>query len=832
MKFIMIKKYKDKILAGAFVMTLALFGFVLSTNNAYAATCTAAATGNWNTVGTWSCGHVPLAADDVVINSGATVTVDTTAVANTVTINAAAVANGLTIASPNSLTVTGAVTMNAATAAVASTLAVGTGTLSAASIAIPGSVTATQNTIVSVGTTGTITTTGSITFSGGPAQAQLNLTGNAIVNVGGDLTSGGTLAGGTSTINFTGAGAQAVGTYTTYNNVGKTGAGTATMSGTTTFGGTLSVTAGTLDTASSVSTVTGATTVATGGTLMFSNVAGVKTFTGSVTVNAGGIWNETAAVLPTFGGSLTNNGTFTALAGIHTFTAVGTHNLAGTLAIPNLDIAGAGVVTNNGTLTVANALSTSATGGFTQGAAGVLNLGGVTNTAGLNAGAAGNIVNYTALGPQTVMASGGGYSNINLNGSGTKTIGAGLTIGANTSIATGVIANLTGASTSNTLSLGGIGQAAGVFNLASTPAFFAGTGGLTVATSNSAGQGTATINGAANATVTTGTSNTFTVVLTVGAAGITAAATNPTFTIPTGFTAPNAAPVANAGLVLVDGNWSVSALGGTCAVGQVGPTGAALQVITVDVTAACVAGNTITLTYKGTSSTVGAATPLVIATDDAAAGTGVLPIATPPTITVAAVPVPVVINGSHGGGGFRRVVAPVVSGSIVGCGAMTSGFSPVTGASCIGNVVTLPTFIPGCGNLNVGFSTVTGQSCANNATFQQTPIPGCGNSNTGFSTVSGVSCAGNPVSVNIAGTGVDDFNFGTANLLSGSKGEEVVELQTFLNRFNNAGLATDGDFGPKTKLAVMKWQSGHNLVSDGVVGPKSKAEMQSWASTH
>jgi peptidoglycan hydrolase-like protein with peptidoglycan-binding domain len=147
-------------------------------------------------------------------------------------------------------------------------------------------------------------------------------------------------------------------------------------------------------------------------------------------------------------------------------------------------------------------------------------------------------------------------------------------------------------------------------------------------------------------------------------------------------------------------------------------------------------------------------------------------------------------------------------------------------------VVTVPTFIPGCGNLNVGFSTVTGQSCANNATLQQTPIAGCGNSNTGFSTVSGVSCAGNPVSVNIAGTGVDDFNFGTANLLSGSKGEEVVELQTFLNRFNNAGLATDGDFGPKTKLAVMKWQSGHNLVSDGVVGPKSKAEMQSWASTH
>lgn len=68
------------------------------------------------------------------------------------------------------------------------------------------------------------------------------------------------------------------------------------------------------------------------------------------------------------------------------------------------------------------------------------------------------------------------------------------------------------------------------------------------------GQGTATIDGGANVTVAQSTSHKFTVVLTIGTSGITADAQNPTFTIPTGFTAPNAAPVANAGLVVADGN--------------------------------------------------------------------------------------------------------------------------------------------------------------------------------------------------------------------------------------------------------------------------------------
>jgi N-acetylmuramoyl-L-alanine amidase len=50
-----------------------------------------------------------------------------------------------------------------------------------------------------------------------------------------------------------------------------------------------------------------------------------------------------------------------------------------------------------------------------------------------------------------------------------------------------------------------------------------------------------------------------------------------------------------------------------------------------------------------------------------------------------------------------------------------------------------------------------------------------------------------------------------------SKGERVKELQRLL------GLKDDGDFGPKTKEAVIKFQNDKKLTVDGVVGPKTWA---------
>jgi uncharacterized repeat protein (TIGR01451 family) len=152
------------------------------------------------------------------------------------------------------------------------------------------------------------------------------------------------------------------------------------------------------------------------------------------------------------------------------------------------------------------------------------------------------------------------------------------------------------------------------------------------------GEGTATIDGSANVTVTRATSHKFTVVLTVGVSGITANAQNPTFTIPAGFTPPDAAPVANAGLVVADGNWSVTAAGGTCTVETptAGLTVAVGQVITVDVTTTCTVAvpDTITLTYQGQSAVAMGATPLNIGTADDIGWGAVTYISDPPTITV------------------------------------------------------------------------------------------------------------------------------------------------------------------------------------------------------
>lgn len=56
-------------------------------------------------------------------------------------------------------------------------------------------------------------------------------------------------------------------------------------------------------------------------------------------------------------------------------------------------------------------------------------------------------------------------------------------------------------------------------------------------------------------------------------------------------------------------------------------------------------------------------------------------------------------------------------------------------------------------------------------------------------------------------------------LKKGSKGNSVAILQTLLE------IDVDGDFGPKTKEAVIQFQKAHNLKPDGIVGPKTWEEL-------
>ncbi len=164
------------------------------------------------------------------------------------------------------------------------------------------------------------------------------------------------------------------------------------------------------------------------------------TFNGAVTLNSGAVWDEsnggTNTVLDTFtfAGSLTNNATtFTALAGLHTFSAAGTLSGATVTAIPNATFTAAytnsgtlsvstlltvtGVtLTNNGTITATAALS--GTGQVTQGTTGTLNLGGTTTITTLTATATGNTVNYNGAAQTAKVTT---YSNLTLSGSGAKT---------------------------------------------------------------------------------------------------------------------------------------------------------------------------------------------------------------------------------------------------------------------------------------------------------------------------------------------------------------------------------------------------------------------------
>jgi peptidoglycan hydrolase-like protein with peptidoglycan-binding domain len=53
----------------------------------------------------------------------------------------------------------------------------------------------------------------------------------------------------------------------------------------------------------------------------------------------------------------------------------------------------------------------------------------------------------------------------------------------------------------------------------------------------------------------------------------------------------------------------------------------------------------------------------------------------------------------------------------------------------------------------------------------------------------------------------------------GARGDYVRQIQTCLNGVNNAGLSTDGIFGPLTEAAVRNHQRANNLNPDGIVGP-------------
>ena len=60
---------------------------------------------------------------------------------------------------------------------------------------------------------------------------------------------------------------------------------------------------------------------------------------------------------------------------------------------------------------------------------------------------------------------------------------------------------------------------------------------------------------------------------------------------------------------------------------------------------------------------------------------------------------------------------------------------------------------------------------------------------------------------------------------TGSKGQEVKDLQTRLSALGYYNGKIDGEFGPETKEAVTAFQKTNGLTVDGVAGPKTWAAM-------
>lgn len=62
-------------------------------------------------------------------------------------------------------------------------------------------------------------------------------------------------------------------------------------------------------------------------------------------------------------------------------------------------------------------------------------------------------------------------------------------------------------------------------------------------------------------------------------------------------------------------------------------------------------------------------------------------------------------------------------------------------------------------------------------------------------------------------------------LQKGAVGPEVIDLQYILQVRGFAPGAADGDFGPKTEAAVMRFQKSKNLLQDGIVGRQTWTAM-------
>jgi hypothetical protein len=224
---------------------------------ALAATCTSTGTGNWNAKTTWgtaangcvgATGGIPGAADAVnIANLNHTVTVSDNRSAGSITFTAGGNYSNLTLASAVTLNVTNAMTVNGATGG-AGTRRVTVGVNAVLNVGgdliMNGGSSNTRDTelLLNDGPATAVNVTGDFgaTTGGGNFNSAVRMlitfNGNGTLSVGNNFGGGATLASGTGTIVFNGAGAQSIPSYSAagsdyYNITINKSVGTATLAG-------------------------------------------------------------------------------------------------------------------------------------------------------------------------------------------------------------------------------------------------------------------------------------------------------------------------------------------------------------------------------------------------------------------------------------------------------------------------------------------------------------------------------------------------------------------------------------------------------------------------
>ncbi|MBI4811151.1 MAG: hypothetical protein HY800_06895, partial [Ignavibacteriales bacterium] len=290
----------NKLFTVIFVSFLAFVFITIAGTQALGQTNTASAGTTWEGA-TWSLGHVPLASEDAVINSGINLTINSNAVCGSLTIgNATVSATTLTINAGFSLTIsgtTGNLTINPSNVNAAMTLAVGTNVLTVAGTP---SLSATNVQTISV-STGSISFTNAAGFTW--SAGTLTIAGAGSISVTELLTqTGGTIQNITAagTINFDGGYSKSGGTFTTL------------AAGTINFGNNFTVSTVPLTlNATSNAVFTGNSTITPTAAITFGNVqinSGVTvTVTGNITVS--GNWTNNGGALNSVSDIVTFSGT-------------------------------------------------------------------------------------------------------------------------------------------------------------------------------------------------------------------------------------------------------------------------------------------------------------------------------------------------------------------------------------------------------------------------------------------------------------------------------------------------------------------------------------------